>query len=92
MFPTDSAYVFGIAEAEMIFLGILLVQRGLCVSDMEMGLQYLASWGCTYPDTRNISANLQFSTSDLKKIEDHWRTKGGARYEILTFLYSFVLT
>ena len=65
---------------KMIFLGILsLVRRGLCVSDMEMGLEYLASWGCSYPDTKNISANLQFSTTDLKLIEDHWRTKGGSR-------------
>ena len=58
-----------------------VVLLGLVAADFEaIGLNYQAAWGCNYPSTQNISANLQFSTSNLTLINDFYKQGGVSLY------------
>ena len=59
---------------------------GLVAADFEaLGLNYQAAWGCNYPDTRNISANLQFSSSNLTQINEFFKDGGVSLYPFTTW-------
>lgn len=56
----------------MILLAVLIVARA------AYGMHYQAAWGLDYPDSKNLSANLLFSTSDLEIMVAHAKN-GGVR-------------
>ena len=67
----------------------LAIVIGLVTADFEaLGLNYQAAWGCNYPDTRKISANLQFSTSNLTQINQFYIDGGVTLYPFTSWTIS----
>jgi len=44
------------------------------------GLQYQAAWSLGYPESKNISANLLFSTGNLEMMVEHAKNGGVSLY------------
>ena len=58
-----------------------VILLGVVAADFEaIGLNYQAAWGCNYPSTKHISANLQFSTSNLTLINEFYKHGGVSLY------------